>query len=103
MNEAILRAAGRLPREADPASTISEDDDALAVTLKHHGVAADLVDVAHGLVPEGLQGAALASAVAKLVEERPGLTTPGFEPPPRPEGLDGGSVGRGSRLTRRCP
>src|SRR5919106_2170684 len=43
-------------------------------------------------LPDGLSGAALTSAIAKLVEERPGLMTPGVAPP-TPTGLDGGVRG----------
>lgn len=95
MDEAIRRAAGYGSREPHPADTISPDDDDFTQQAKRAGVPADLLDVARSLVPEGLSGAALASALQKTLSERPGLATAGA-PSAGPEGLDGGA-GREAR------
>jgi len=99
INDAILRAAGRAPREPDPASTISEDDDSFSREAKTLGIASDLVDLARAVVPNAdeLAGAALTSALTKAIGERPSLA-PDFQArmETRLDGLDGGA-GRGSR------
>jgi hypothetical protein len=94
MDNAIRAAAGRLPRELNAASTITEDDDAFARRAKTLGVASDLVDVARGLIPgaDELKGAALHSALAKAIGERPSLS-PDFDAhfARLPAGVDGGA------------
>lgn len=92
LDAAIRGAAGLAPpAEAHPAGAITDDDDAFAREAKTLGVAGDLVDVARSLISNAdeLSGAALRSALAKAIAERPGLAT-AAPLVTRPEGLDGG-------------
>jgi len=89
MNDRILAAAGRLPAEP-PSSAIPEDADVFTREAMTLGVPADLIDVTRRLVDGNLAGAALTSALTKLIGERPGLISPGFAPPAALAGLEGG-------------
>jgi len=70
--------------------TIPEDADGFTREVTRLGVPADLIDVTRGLVDGNLAGAALTSALTKLIAERPGLVSPGFAPPAPLAGLEGG-------------
>jgi hypothetical protein len=89
MNDAIHRAANRLSGHFVP-----EDADAFTRAAMTLGVPDDLVDVARRLVDSSLTGAALESSLRRVIEERPGLVSPGYVPPVQPDGLDGGSPAR---------
>jgi len=78
MDDAIRQAAGRLP-----SPTIPEDADGFTREAMRLGVPADLIDVTRRLVDGNLAGAALTSALTKLIAERPGLVSPGLPRPPR--------------------
>lgn len=90
MDSIIRRAAGRGPRTPAP-PVVPPAADEFTARATEIGVAADLLDLARGLVGEGLSGAALTSSLQKLITERPGFVSPGHVAPERPDGLDGGA------------
>ena len=98
INDAIIRAAGRLPAgppREHPAATIGDDDNPFARTAKRLGIPDDLVDIARTAIgpnADELSGAALTSALQKAISDRPGLQV--AEPRPMAQ-LDGGARGGG--------
>jgi hypothetical protein len=75
MDQFIRRASGRVRREPHPANAITDDTDAFSREALTLGIALDLVDAARVVIPGAgeLSGAALRSALTKVIAERPSL------------------------------